>query len=93
MKPKTSSNGAATKIDEKVPTMIPIIIGKLNSAITDPPKKYIANRAIIVATTVRIVRDSVSLIDKLMISVIDILLFLATFSRMRSKITMVSFME
>ena len=66
---KECNKGAATKIDEYVPTMTPMRIGKLYTAITGPPKKYKAHKETIVDSDVSIVRDKVLLIA-LLISVV-----------------------
>ena len=60
---KYLSSGAATNIEEYVPTKTPHIIAKVNPLMTDPPKIYSDKRANKVVMDVITVRDKVSLIE------------------------------
>ena len=53
-------SGVAKQIEEYVPTDKPIKMGKLNDAITRPPKKYSTKSAAKVVKDVSKVRESVS---------------------------------
>ena len=87
------NTGAATKIDEYVPTTTPIIIANENPFNISPPKIYIANSASKVVVDVMSVLDNVWLVERFEISVIEILEYFFKVSLIRSKITTVSFME
>jgi hypothetical protein len=62
-----STNGDAMKIEEYVPTTIPIRIAKAKSRRTGPPKKKSDRIERRVIPLVNSVRDRVSLIDEFMI--------------------------
>ena len=55
--------GLAMKIEEYVPTMTPTFIAKAKSRMTPTPQMFIASVTKKTVALVRIVRDSVSLID------------------------------
>jgi hypothetical protein len=88
-----SRTGDATKIDENVPTMIPNVITRANGLMTSPAKNDRNSAVARVVPPVRIVRGSVSFIDRLRIVASERFPRDFRFSRMRSKITIVSFSE
>ena len=56
-----SNNVDAINIDEQVPIITPMIIGKLKDATVEPPNIYNENKEINVDVDVSIVLDNVSL--------------------------------
>src|SRR5262249_61052717 len=87
------STGAATKIDEYVPTMMPMFMANAKFFTSPVPRRFIASVVMNVASDVRIVRDSVSLIEMLMTRSNFLSFSLDSFSRIRSNTTMVPFIE
>ena len=87
-----TSSGEAIKMDEYVPTEIPIIKVNVNSFNESPPKKKIANNANNVVIDVLKERKKVCCTEVCTISAKD-RLFFNRFSRTRSITTIVSVME
>src|SRR4029434_6952383 len=85
--------GDAMKMDEYVPTMTPIRKENAKSFRTGPPKKYSARTVSKTVPPVRIVRESVSLIDVFITCVTDPDHRSRKPLRMRSKTTILSLME
>ena len=85
--------GEATKIELKVPTMMPKVITHANGRMTGPPSRRSANVAPTAVPPVNAVRGSVSFTDRLSVSWSDCFRFLCRFSRTRSKMMIVSLSE
>src|SRR5271156_2941514 len=90
---QATTNGAAIPKLEYVPTTIPTTRAKEKARSTCPPIRNSTSTVRKVRPLVRMVRESVWLMDLLTTSANDSLRNKRLFSRMRSKITMVSFME
>jgi len=87
-----SSIGAAIAIDEYVPTMMPKPMAKVNPLNAWPPKMYI------IRTTMKVVNDVNSVLERVWLILFEIILGLSVaslprFSLIRSKTTMVSLSE
>ena len=87
------SSGAATKILEYVPMMIPKTIEAANPKRTGPPRSIIAMPASKVVPDVISVRDIVAVIDMSMTWASGSFLYLRNVSRIRSNTTTVSLIE
>jgi len=81
------------KIDEYVPTMIPMIMTNENPRSTSPPRKKRTTTTTKVSSDVRTVRDSVWLMEWFTSSASGARRFFSRFSRIRSKTTTVSLTE
>src|SRR5580700_5694367 len=90
---QATTKGAAIPKLEYVPTTIPTTRAKEKARSTCPPIKNKTSTVRKVKPLVRMVRESVWLMDLLTTSANDSLRSKRLFSRMRSKITMVSFIE
>src|SRR6202140_2029192 len=88
-----TTNGAAMPKLEYVPTTIPITKAKEKARSTCPPIRNKTSTVRKVRPLVKMVRESVWLMDLFTTSAKDSRLSKRLFSRMRSKITMVSFIE
>src|ERR1700674_2072903 len=88
-----TTSGAAIPKLEYVPTTIPTTRAKEKARSTWPPIRNRTSTVRKVSPLVKIVRERVWLIDLLTTSANDSLRSRRLFSRMRSKITIVSFME
>src|SRR5262249_44604768 len=85
--------GAAAKIDEEGPAMTPTFLGEPKTRITPVPQMFMARVTKNTVAEVRMVRDSVSLIEMLTMRSNLLSRRREAFSRMRSNTTMVSFIE
>ncbi len=72
---------------------MPMIMAIENPRITAPPRKYSTITDSSVTKLVMMVRESVSLIERFMMSIVEPLRRLRKFSRMRSSTTTVSLTE
>src|SRR5215471_450984 len=90
---QATTSGAAIPKLEYVPTTIPTTRAKANARSTWPPIRNRTSTVRKVKPLVRMVRESVWLMDLLTTDAKDSLRKRRLFSRMRSKMTIVSFME
>src|SRR6266436_4595068 len=90
---QATTSGAAIPKLEYVPTTIPTTRAKANARSTWPPIRNRTSTVRKVKPLVRIVRDNVWLIDLLTMSANGSLRSRRLFSRIRSKMTIVSFIE
>ena len=79
--------GAATKVDEYVPIIIPIVIAKKKSFILSPPKIHMAKEINNVVPEVRIVLERVSFAALLILSEISEPTDFCSFSRLIDSLT------